>query len=389
MIDKKAQKDSGAIHKALELEETEPKAALDLYQQASKENRERYWDVLLIAIICPVAASIIVFLIIHPAEHFRTLNVFLIMSIFGYGPALWLYERRQADARFRYFGFQYMRLYRLPAERYDSLRRRYGRVRLAFSLALIFIGTTTTLIMIVFFSAFFILPVAAIFCLILRKSPENLPFSLLLTINVLGSIFGVAFGFSLIGAPLFPLKGFLSGMIVDVKLSIRDILDFLAGVGMGLLIVGAGPLGLLYNHLYEGMIASAFTGALLGLSLYDPETDFILALIIQLGQIRCFLRLKRKDEARYWINDILRRPDLSFPRAIRDLASILSAIEGRGKEQKWDFVPLLEELSTEAREGMSLDKPYQEIWLSSVLKTYSLTKLGVAGRQSNGELQVD
>lgn len=374
------------IKTALELEETKPADALHLYDRFDERNRKLYVDILLLAIVCPVAASIIAFFVIHSTAYFHTLITLLILSIVGYGPAILLYEHRQAQgARFRHFGLRYIEHYGLPHERYDFLRRLHVLSRLVISLVYTFIGGFLVLLWTVIFSALFIIPVSFLLLAALSVAQQKfvieLPFYLKLPINLFGSLLGAAVCFSKIRAPVFPIKNFLSSLIVDVKLGMKDVLDNLAGIGMSLVLVGAGPLGLLYDHLYQGVLASGFTGALLGLSLYRPEKDFILGFIIKLGRIRCFLRLNRNNEARYWINDIAGYSELGCPKAVRELAEILSRIEDRRSGRARDSAPSLAEMTMEARSYTSMDEPYRDIWLSSVLRTYSLAGVDVVGIQ--------
>lgn len=145
-------------------------------------------------------------------------------------------------------------------------------------------------------------------------------------------------------------------------------------------LVGSGPLGLLYEHLYESVLASGISGLLLGLEIFRPETDSYLGRLARLGEVRCLLRLNRKHEARYRMNEVTEGGRDACPEKVRLLSAVIATLE---KPRPRPGVvknagKTLERLLYDAENhGLWLrdcpEKVHQDIWLLSVLGTCALS----------------
>jgi hypothetical protein len=80
-----------------------------------------------------------------------------------------------------------------------------------------------------------------------------------------------------------------------------NIVPHLAGLSIGAVVAGAGPMELLYDRLGLAMAAAALSGVLLGLTIYRIERDPYLGFLIELGHARCDVRLGRFGRARHRI----------------------------------------------------------------------------------------
>lgn len=351
---------------ARELEESHPQSSLVLYDRLEEENRMYYPDILLVAIVCPILASIIAFFTSHSVAQHRTIVTLLILAVQGYGPAPLVFYLRES-------------------------RRSFGDNELAVGLAylqvsLIFVGSYFTLIFLIIVTLILVLPILAVTCLVLQLYPTELPLHISLLVIIPAFVVALAVTLTRIDRSIFPSTPFqkalfpfkfrnIANLIAEVpialKMEMKQILEFLTGLAIGAVLIGTGPLGLLYNHLYESIAASGFAGVMLGLSLFHVERNLRTASEIRLGQIRCLIRLNRRAEARYRLKQLSDSAPAGRTPDIENVAQALSLLA----ERNWGRRPV-PDLSYQLHRHLSRAADYgTEAWFETVRATRSLTHL--------------
>ncbi|HEC34562.1 MAG TPA: hypothetical protein ENI37_07590 [Chloroflexi bacterium] len=379
------------FQRALELEEVQPQRALTFYDRLGRENKDSYPDILLIAIVCPILASVVAFFASRVLEQHQSLVTVLILAGLGFTPAWVTFQNRVLQSW---------------PERVSGLAR-------ALAIVVPVFGTLLSDALTLFFvfllagvlSAVILVPVSFLRHLLTDAPflpPAQLPLHIYLPVFVPAFLFALALALSEVRFPRFfrmpleifraslsdkkrwfahSLKRLVAEIPVGLRLNVSNILQFLASLGMGAVLVGAGPLGLLYDHLYRALLASGLAGGLLGLSIYRVERDLLLGNFIRLGQVRCLIRLGRMAEADYRLVQVFELPGFSRPEAVEDLASALSEMLSGGQPGAPQPRRLAAQrrvlmlLQTAAEAGRRMDR-YRDIWLASFRRTWSLAGLG-------------
>jgi len=170
----------------------------------------------------------------------------------------------------------------------------------------------------------------------------------------------------------FSIRRILSEMPVGLRVNSGRILEYIASMAFGLVLVGSGTLEILYEDIRHGIIANGFAGLLLGSAFAHGalEKDFVLGNLYRIGRARCLIRLDRQTEASYRIKRLGDSPKFSRPPPVEYLViALLNLIEG--------FPRIEEYLNEAATESVSTDEyhRYREIIADSILRTRRLAGL--------------
>lgn len=363
------------FQQARELEGSQPQNSLVLYDRLEKENMMHYPDILLMAIVCPILASIIAFFTSHAVAQHRTIATLGILAVLGYGPAPLVFYLRES-------------------------RRSFGDNELAVGLAylqvsLIFVGSYFTLVFLAIVTFILALPILAIISLVLQLYPTELPLHISLPVIIPAFVVALAVTLTRIDRSIFPSTPFQEALFpfklrnivnliaeipIALKMEMEQILEFFTGLAIGAVLVGAGPLELLYNHLYESIAASVFAGVMLGLSLFHVDRNLRTANEIRLGQIRCLIRLNRRAEARYRLKQLSDSAPAGRTPDIENVAQALSLLA----ERNWVRHPAPDP-SYQLHRHLSRAADYgTESWFETVRVTRSLANLEEAAEPVNG-----
>lgn len=283
------------LTRALQVERGDPREALRLLHRLGRSGEGIDWWVFLVGVACAVAFASAGYLVAAGLDRDRT-AVVLAFIVVGLCPMLLLRIRRQEERR---------------GGRLDNRRAAKALLPIA---VLAFFSDWLKLLAIFITFVLALVPVVLIF-LGASKALAPDPWSLddLLTMPwfiglawalLLYLVLGYEVDVSSDLAFLLPWEG-----IPEIRegLNVRggEVLGFLASVALGLLLVGGGSLGLLYEHFWEAVLAAGGIAVLLGLSVAAmEEADEKLAVLRRLAQVRASLRLGRVGAARWLLNDL-------------------------------------------------------------------------------------
>lgn len=294
---------------------------------------------------------------------------FLIVSVLGFGPALEIYRRRNFDRMFLRSGSW---LRQKPA----GPKARWG-FRIIALLLYVYLDVFLFAMLLAMAVLLVAVPLVLVYW-ILRLPPHPPPpeMSAPLLIVALAVIVIWSFNPHPFGSP----RRSFSEIAVDLRLAWPEIWQFFAKVLVGIESLRAFFAGYL-GPLPVEMIAAALTGAFVGFSIYRPERDRALGLLILLGKARTLMRLGRHAEARFAIHMVGNAANWGAPEALLDMAEVLDDLEYRCERRLLYLVQPLSVLYGNARAGeLLLDESWHGAWLDGVRKTISLTWL-VAARE--------
>jgi hypothetical protein len=364
------------IKQVLDLEETNPKEALRIYKKLESKNKEFHRDFIFFGIICPIIAYSVVFHLLQSPNPPRDLYTFLILAIVGFAPPSTMFIIKVKAKVGGIGGTEFIeRLHTTTSGMIVGIAIVFSNL---ISLALL-------ILLAIILATLLIIPISLVTLILPNTSflwPSELPETVLWTSFI--SSFIVIFLIELAEPPLFnsgvflspppPLtrrqmvKEFIEMIPVGLRLNFANKLKFIAGIFVSILLVGAGPLGLLYGDFYQGVAVFGFSGLLVGLSLSKAiEKDYYLGDLYQLGIIRCALRLDRRAEANYRIGRLSKERKLWRTSVVDNLNSGLSLY--------MDNHPNYRYFIGEAVKGAISANKYQSIYLANVQKTMSLADI--------------
>lgn len=361
------------FHQALQAEEGQPRRALALYEQLDRENRRFHLDILLLAIGCPVLASLIAFALSPLLGQQQTLATVAILAALGFGPPWALFISRLPSTKTGWKVFSAV----------------LGIILTLFSdlltvVVILLVGLGLSLVVLLLIGGPFYL---------LTRQP--LPGYVVAAVVTFFALYSLALALSntdprsqfhllMDGISRHPkgdepglshaLKRMLAEIAVGLRLNWQEALQFLGTLAMGAVLSGAGPLGLLYRYPYQAALSSGVAGALLGLGLSHGERDPLLGPLIGLGRVRCLLRLSRFPEADYWLRLM---QDQHPSDAIDGLTTVLWEVaqqmsrRGEGSRPSLELTKRLQDLA-EQRQRMG---QHGDLWEASVRKTAALAGL--------------
>jgi len=345
------------FQRALQLEEAEPERALALYKTLESENTSLYKDVLLVAIGCPILASVLAFFACRATDWHESLTIILIIGGLGFFPPILMFHYRLLQKGFQHPGWLLMLVFAAGSAFLLLIAN-----AVALAIDVIIAGLVAGAVLIPLSFVLYLVGGISSFLL-----PAELPLYVFLPVFVPILVLVMAQGFSEVELmPIFPLRRFLVEIPAGLRRNWEKTAMFVASVGASFALVGSGPLGLLHEHLYAALLANGLAGALLGVSISRPERDLLLANLIRLGQARCLLALRRTAEVRRPLKMVAKSPSFSRPEAVEYLAAALGEIHaGR---------PASEYLHHAAEAG-ELMVGHRDIWLASYSRTRSLAGL--------------
>jgi hypothetical protein len=372
------------IKQALDLEEPNPEEALKIYKKLESENKEFHGNIVFIGIICPIIAYSLVFHLLQSPNPPRDLYTFLILAIVGFAPPSTMLTIKAKTKIGRIGGTEFIE--RLHTAFIGML----AGTLIVFSNL---IGVGLLILLAIILATLLTIPISLATLILPNTSflwPNELPEIVLWTSFI--SSFFVIFLIELAEPPFFNTLVFLSppppltrrqmikefiGMIpVGLRLNFVNKLKFIAGIFVSILLVGSGPLGLLYGGFYQGVAAFGFTGLLLGFSLSKAiEKDYYLGDLYQLGIVRCLLRLDGRAEANYRIGRLTkeRKPWRTPP--VDNLTTGLSLFMDNYSDYPY-YV-------REAVASSLTDDAYEGLYLFNVRNSMKLTGIDIDSRVSN------
>ena len=342
---------------ALDLEDTAPKEALEIYHKLDRENSEFYADILLAAIIFPFLASIIAFLTVQSISSHQIIAIVLILSGVGFAPPLFMYGKRLV-------------------EKVKGLHLQSVSIEAATEGPIITIFTGFFYFMLILIVA--VLMVAIIWTSVSLVhnfltgapfvSPGKLPMHVHFPIFLGCFAFFLLFLLSRVDFRPFSIKRILKEIPIGLKANSSEIPQFIAKITIGFNLVGNSSFGILHEDFRYAIMLNCFTGLLLGLAFARAlKKDKVLDTLYEIARARCLIRLDRQIEAGYRLKKLVKK--IGCPAAAKYLAyALLELIEDS---------PRVEECLNEAatRSLRNSDK-YRELYLDSLLKEKQLAGLG-------------
>ncbi|MCK4816730.1 hypothetical protein KA005_13250, partial [bacterium] len=101
-----------------------------------------------------------------------------------------------------------------------------------------------------------------------------------------------------------PFSETLSMIPIGIARHTKDILQIFGSALLGLLVAGVGPLGIVYDSLWQYLLMIGMTGLLLGSNISRPD-DPRMTPLITLGLSRSHLALGQTLRARYLATDVM------------------------------------------------------------------------------------
>jgi formylglycine-generating enzyme required for sulfatase activity len=278
------------INNAISLEREYPQQALQCYQDLEKQNRAFQPKILIASIVYPLIGATITYFLTKFTGSRQTFLIFLILC-FSFGPAFKLLAdfaiesgiQKPPDAVGKFFNF-----FVLPAITI------LGDV-LQFVLLGLLAGISAIIIL---------LPVSAVRYFVNGAPflwPQDLPFMLINGTTGFFILFWAGIAFSNLSfKELFtePFFETLSLIPIGMAYKASDILQLFGALLLGLVVSGTGPLGLVYDSLWQILLIIGLTGLLLGFGISHPD-DPKMTPLINLGLSRTYLILGNPLRARY------------------------------------------------------------------------------------------
>jgi hypothetical protein len=354
--------DRSLLLEASALEATSPRDALRLYDEAEKRNTESVPLMLTAGVIGPAATATIAYLVSRAIPVYQT-EVTLLILVLGYAPIFMLEKRalirRGVSTPPAFVNAIYYLVMPVLVILQDVLQ-----------LAIILLVAAVTWIVLG-------LPVSLVYLLI-DGPPLVVPWELPTTVGAVGVGICIAFWLAYVLADLNPqmllrepLADHLEMIPVGLKLRLTDSLQFFAGLLLGALLVGSGPLELLYDHLWEAVLLSAITGLMLAVALRSTPADLVLDHLIGVGRARTLIRMGHVIEARWRLEQIVFAPGSHRPAQLGVVASSLHTMashrNGRGALSEIPgYLRAARDVS-----GTKLE-PYAGLWDDAVSRTQEL-----------------
>jgi formylglycine-generating enzyme required for sulfatase activity len=278
------------IHDAILLEEKSPQRALQLYKDLAGRNRTFHPDILIASVVFPIIGAALTFFVLRVVEGYQTPVAFILLCL-SFGPAFTKFSAAAVE---------------LGIEKPSQGLLKFGNFFLM--PAMVIAGDTLTMAILAIIAGFCTLVVllvtgAGMFLIngLPFIWPQDMPPLLAGITAGVFLLFWVGFTISNLDIrEIFrePFSETLSMIPVGIGLNIKDILKFIGSVTLGLLIIGAGPLGLIYESLWQMLLVVGVTGFLLGHSLSWLDHPKM-AHLINLGLSRTHLALGHTLRARY------------------------------------------------------------------------------------------
>lgn len=347
------------------LEGKRPKEALKVYGKLERKNTEFFADILLAGIICPFFASIFAFHVLHYVGFHQPFFGALIVSVLGFSPLFLLYGEKSAQKEEKLTGIS-TRKHHLIASFYLPV---WIIILCLLELVIIvIIGGLVAIVVLIFFS-------------LARHFLPGIPFLWLneLPLNLTQIVFPVCILIVLIvwisetKVMTSPVK-MLKGIPIGLKVNSHSVLKFMASTALAVFLVGYGPLDIFYESLYHTVVASCFTGFLLGFTFAGAlEKDYVLGTLFRIARIRCLIRLNRDIEAEHRLDllvddikfDVL--PDFERGR-LNSLAYSLQALMDRTPQS----LEYAKGALSKVAESVESNDTYREIYMDSIQKEKEL-----------------
>ena len=327
------------VEEALRLERGLPGHSLFLYRCAEKLNTEFSKGLFVATIVAPILASALAFFTTARLEHYRTLTTTFIIAVFGFGlPVLFLtYRDHQQGIKVKWYHWllsPFTGFYFMFATLWTVVLAGIMGVLTVLPIGIV-VGELLRLRAGI---AFFDFSSSAAFAVRETSMDYVFPFMVIVSFIIIALLIVDLHPNVLTRQPI-GIRILGAGLVLNS----RNVASFVAGLAIGAVLVGTGPLGLLYDHLWEGLLSAGLAGALLGHAIAQRGKDAELDNLIILGRVRCNVRCRRSGFARYpfspnwgWI--LVSRPYVSFPtysagERLKDLLSYLACPdEYKGEE---------------------------------------------------------
>jgi hypothetical protein len=303
------------LTKCFTLEQSDPRAALEEYADLKRTNQTYHPEILLAAIACPIIAAEIAWSLTILFHFHRDLGIAITLAVVGFAPGYLIYYRRHLQPPDRALGWNPER--RTSALKSDRLRY------LTLALAVNKFKNVFLVSMVAFVAAVIASPVLFIIAFFMRCPVAKIPPVIVLPIVIMAFVVATAFMFSHTMLPLRPFSEYLRGMIVDLKLGLGLFFNIAAGLAVSCLLAGGGFFGWFFVRRIDLFMAAGASGLLLGLSIVSAERSVLMANLIRLGEARCLVRLNRRLEARYRLNEILNCDSDFQPKSLMSAADVL------------------------------------------------------------------
>jgi hypothetical protein len=339
---------------ASDLEECNQEEALGIYNKLEHENKEFNKSILLAWIFCPIFASIISFIVVQSVSSHQTITTLLILSVLGYFPPILMYLMKLDGKERAYIGTKTSRLSTLAGALIGGIIMIVGNIielviMAIYGVILALVIEIPIMIIIHFLTGvpfFEALPIPVIgtigavcFIIIFLVHMSEVALTPGYGYNPLLYLFGMTleFIFSAESSRLDLIKEVLGDILAGLKVHSRSILEYAVIIAVVFVLGGSGSIGIIYEDIYKGIIASCFAGLLLGLAYArDLEKDYILGNLYRIAIIRCLVRLDRRSQATHRLKDlkwIFTRVEFSHPDVIEDIVSAMEYLIDGG--QKW------------------------------------------------------
>lgn len=351
--------------RALETEKKDPAVALVLFRGLQKRNVARRPDILMLCLGAPVLAMALAFHLTRTLADRQSLVALLILFFVGYYPPVlwacrWMTERQ-----------------RTAKPRDDDGSWLFPAIQAI----LIYFERALVVFFIVLFALVFALPcfvLSGAFCHLLLGTPWLEPPEVVKQVIAVAALgLGLLVVLSDVDWKLlFQLRIALPELVAGLRHRIgRNLKFLLVDVAVASVLVGAGPLGLLYDHLFQATAGAALAGGLLGLTLWQLPRDPRLDVFAVLGIARCEIRLGRRGAARWRLRMLLDYSAVDLPEVGGSLGRSLLQIAAP-QAQPFKNREIVRGLDRAAEEAHG-EREHRLLWAASVENSRSLlTDLG-------------
>jgi hypothetical protein len=354
--------DRGVFLEASALEAASPRDALRLYAELDRQNTDDAPMMLAVGAIGPAIAAAIAYLVARAIPAYQT-EVTLIILILGYAPIFMVQKRALLERGVSkppvFVNIVYYVLMPVLVILQDVLQ-----------LAIILLVSAVTWIVLA-------LPISLMY-LLLGGPPFVAPWELPTTIGSIGIGICIAFWLAYVLADLNPqmftrepVADHLEMIPVGIRLRAADIVQFFGGLLLGVILVGSGPLELLFEHQWEAVVLSGITGLMLAYAFRSTPGDLVLDHLIEIGRARALIRLGRIVEARWRMEQVIFAPASHRPVQLGVVASAVHTMaSNRTAAGEYGEIPGYLRAAGDVH-GTKLE-PYGDLWQDVVVHTQAL-----------------
>ena len=375
---------------ASELEDTNPEEALKIYKRLEHENKEFHMDILLVAIICPIIAFVIAFLVVQYIGSYRTISAIasiLILILVGFTPPSLMFnikfKEKIMERDIKYKGGIPARWLILFSSLGMALITIFSEV-----IEIVAIAVVAGLIAIVILFPISLVDHFLTGSPILWYGSEYPIYAIIIVFICLVIVFLFALSEIRINPatlilphPFISRRRFIKEILKEIPIGLKinsvRILGFVI-FAIGIFLVGSGSLGMQYGDIRYGFIATCISGVFFGLTFaFGPlEKDYILGNLYRIGRARCLIRLDRQAEANYrlyMMRDL--SPQFGRPPVIENLTSALVELRVDAPASHAYVKEKLNEAAISISDRQYYNAEYTEIYVDSIQKTRQLAGL--------------